>query len=144
MTKRSAVVVALVMLAGASPGGQGQDVRALLQAASANMGADNLRTLQYTASGMVAAPGQGFDPIPARIGVPESWPRFAVTNYTMTIDYTTMSSREEYTRTAPGARERLPRPGSRRRAARQPVRSGVHQGRRVHRRSGAAPHQPGA
>jgi len=100
MTKRClVVVVGLITLASISP--QGQDVRAILQAASANMGADNLRTLQYTASGMIAAPGQGFDPIPARIGVPESWPRFALTNYTMTIDYTTMSSREQYTRTAP-------------------------------------------
>jgi hypothetical protein len=82
-------------------GQQGEDVRALLQAVSKNIGADNLKTLEYTASGMVAAPGQGYDPIPVLIGVPESWPRFAVTNYTMTIDYTTMSSRESYTRTSP-------------------------------------------
>src|SRR5688572_27235403 len=32
-----------------------EDVRALLQAVSKNIGADNLKTLEYTASGMVAA-----------------------------------------------------------------------------------------
>ena len=103
------VCAALVMVAGTlsmppaaqTQAPQTQDVRALLQAVSKNIGADNLNTLEYTGSGMVAAPGQGFDPIPVLIGVPESWPRFAVTNYTMTIDYATMSSRESYTRTSP-------------------------------------------
>jgi hypothetical protein len=37
----------------------------LLQAVSKNIGADNLNTLEYTATGMVAAPGQGYVPIPA-------------------------------------------------------------------------------
>jgi hypothetical protein len=106
VAKKQFVFIALVaLLAGAASiqtETQGQtDVRALLQAVSKNIGADNLTTLEYTGSGMVAAPGQGFDPIPVLIGVPESWPRFAVTNYTMTIDYTTMSSRESYTRTSP-------------------------------------------
>jgi len=87
---------------------QAQDVRTLLQAVSKNIGADNLTTLEYTGAGMVAAPGQGYDPIPTLIGIPESWPRFAVTNYTMTIDYTTMSSREAYTRTSPEIPNRYP------------------------------------
>ena len=82
-------------------GAKQDDVRALLQAVSKNIGADNLTTLEYKGSGMVAAPGQGFDPIPVLIGVAESWPRFAATNYTVTIDYRTMSSRETYTRTSP-------------------------------------------
>ncbi|HEX2460792.1 MAG TPA: hypothetical protein VHJ58_11650, partial [Vicinamibacterales bacterium] len=107
---------ALVVLAGAlqippsaqTQGGQTQDVRALLQAVSKNIGADNLTTLEYSGAGMVAAPGQGYDPIPTLIGIPESWPRFAVTNYTMTIDYTTMSSREAYTRTSPEPPNRYP------------------------------------
>lgn len=59
----------------------------MLQAAAKNMGTDTLKTIQYTATGMIAAPGQAFDPIDMRIGVPENWPRFAVTDYTMTIDY---------------------------------------------------------
>ena len=104
------VCAALVMLAGTlwmppaaqtQASGQAQDVRALLQAVSKNIGADTLNTLEYTGGGMVAAPGQGFDPIPVLIGIPESWPRFSATNYTMTIDYATMSSREAYTRTSP-------------------------------------------
>ena len=42
---------------------QGQnDARALLQTVSKNQGTDNLKTLQYTASGMIAAPGQGYSP----------------------------------------------------------------------------------
>jgi hypothetical protein len=57
---------------------------------------------------MVAAPGQGYDPIPVLIGIPESWPRFSVTNYSMTIDYGTMSSREAYTRTSPEPPKRYP------------------------------------
>jgi hypothetical protein len=88
--------------------GQAQDVRALLQAVSKNIGADSLNTLEYTVSGMIAAPGQGYVPIPVLMGIPESWPRFSVTNYTMTIDYTTMSSREVYTRTSPEPPSRYP------------------------------------
>jgi hypothetical protein len=88
------ICAALVVLAGAiqlppaaqTQGGQPQDVRALLQAVSKNIGADNLTTLEYNGAGMVAAPGQGYDPIPTLIGIPESWPRFAVSNYTMTIE----------------------------------------------------------
>ena len=113
MTKKPLVFIALVaLLAGAAAiqtETQGQtDVRALLQAVSKNIGADSLNTLEYTVSGMIAAPGQGYVPIPVLMGVPESWPRFAVTNYTMTIDYTTMSSRETYTRTSPEPARRYP------------------------------------
>jgi len=89
-------------------GGQAQDVRALLQAVSKNIGAATLNTLEYTLSGMITAPGQGYIPIPVLGGVPESWPRFAVSNYTMTIDYTTMSSREAYMRTSPEPARRYP------------------------------------
>ena len=109
------ICAALVVLGGAfhvSPvaqtQGQAQDVRGLLQAVAKNIGADNLTTLEYTGAGMVAAPGQGYDPIPTLIGIPESWPRFAVSNYTMTIDYTTMSSRESYTRVSPEPPNRYP------------------------------------
>ena len=113
MAKKYPLFVALVaLLAGAASittDTQGQtDVRALLQAVSKNIGADSLTTLEYTVSGMIAAPGQGYVPIPVLMGVPESWPRFAVTNYTMTIDYTTMSSRETYTRTSPEPSRRYP------------------------------------
>jgi hypothetical protein len=83
-------------------------VRGLLAAVAKNIGADNLRTIEYTGGGMVAAPGQAFDPIPVLIGVPEAWPRFVASNYTRTIDYTTMSSRETYTRKPPDRVVRFP------------------------------------
>ena len=88
--------------------GQAGDVRTLLEAVSRNIGAETLNTLEYTASGMITAPGQGYVPIPVLGGIPESWPRFSVTTYTMTIDYTTMSSREAYTRTSPEPPMRYP------------------------------------
>lgn len=110
--KYLAFIAAVALLAGAASiqtETQGQtDVRALLQAVSKNIGADTLTTLEYSGAGMVAAPGQGYDPIPTLIGIPESWPRFAVSGYTMTIDYTTMSSREAYTRTSPEPPNRYP------------------------------------
>ena len=77
------------------------DARALLQAVAKNQGTDSLRTLQYTASGMIAAPGQSYTSMDMGVGVPEHWPRFGVTDYTMTVDFEMMSSKEEYTRTAP-------------------------------------------
>ncbi|OFW51208.1 MAG: hypothetical protein A3G77_06225 [Acidobacteria bacterium RIFCSPLOWO2_12_FULL_68_19] len=103
------LVALLVGAASIQTDTQGQtDVRGLLQAVSKNIGADTLTTLEYTVSGMIAAPGQGYVPVPVLMGIPESWPRFSVTNYTMTIDYTTMSSRETYTRTSPEPPRRYP------------------------------------
>jgi hypothetical protein len=57
-----AVVVILagslwVRPAAQAQGAQPQDVRALLQAVSKNIGADNVTTLEYSAAGMIAAPG---------------------------------------------------------------------------------------
>lgn len=106
MTKKCLAVIAIVafMIGAAATRVRSQnqqDARTILRAAAANMGVDNLKTLQYTASGMIAAPGQGFVAVDMHTGVPEHWPRFVVNNYTMTIDYATMSSREQYTRTVP-------------------------------------------
>jgi len=68
-----------------------QDARAVLQAAAKNMGADNLKTIQISGTGMNAAVGQSFGPN-------SDWPRFEVTKYTRTIDYDAKSSREQLTR----------------------------------------------
>ena len=85
MTQRRFLLVALLTVAAGTvsiqtqtPTSQNQDVRSMLQAAAKNMGTDTLKTIQYSATGMIAAPGQAFDPIDMRIGVPENWPRFAV------------------------------------------------------------------
>jgi glyoxylase-like metal-dependent hydrolase (beta-lactamase superfamily II) len=68
-----------------------QDAKAVLQAAAKNMGADNLKTIQISGTGMNAAVGQSFSP-------DSDWPRFEVTKYTRTIDYDAKSSREQITR----------------------------------------------
>jgi glyoxylase-like metal-dependent hydrolase (beta-lactamase superfamily II) len=68
-----------------------QDVKAVLQAAAKNMGADNLKTIQITGKGWIAGVGQSYSPA-------DDWPRFEVTTYTRTIDYDAKSSREELTR----------------------------------------------
>jgi glyoxylase-like metal-dependent hydrolase (beta-lactamase superfamily II) len=68
-----------------------QDARAVLQAASTAMGAQNLKTVQFTGTGWNAAMGQSFSP-------EADWPRFEVTKYTRTINYDAQSSDEEITR----------------------------------------------
>src|SRR5437016_7839111 len=68
-----------------------QDARAVLRAASDAMGAANVKTIQYSGTGMMAAVGQSYSP-------QDDWPRFEVTRYTLTIDYDAKSSREEFTR----------------------------------------------
>ena len=82
------VVAALALMIQAAAA---QDAKATLQAASAAMGAANLRSVQITGTGWNAAVGQSFSP-------EEDWPRFEVTRYTRTIDYEGRSSREELTR----------------------------------------------
>lgn len=68
-----------------------QDARAVLQAAAKNMGADGLRTIEISGTGMNAAIGQSFAP-------GTDWPRFEITSYTRTIDYENRSAREQITR----------------------------------------------
>ena len=68
-----------------------QDARAVLQAAAKNIGADTVKTIQISGTGMTAAVGQSYSPT-------EDWPKFEVTKYTKTIDYDAKSSREELTR----------------------------------------------
>jgi glyoxylase-like metal-dependent hydrolase (beta-lactamase superfamily II) len=69
----------------------GQDVRGVLQAAANAMGAASMRSIQYTGTGWQGMVGQNFAP-------DQDWPRVDLTSYTRTIDFDTMSSREEYVR----------------------------------------------
>ena len=55
------------------------------------MGADTLRTIEFSGTGMNAAVGQSFAP-------GTDWPRFEITSYTRTIDYENRASREQLTR----------------------------------------------
>ena len=65
-----------------------QDVQDVLQAVSANMGADNLNCVTYTATGYVGLVGQTFD-------IRSDWPRVAVSDYTRSVNYTARSMHEE-------------------------------------------------
>ena len=89
MAKKLCVFVALFSLMAVAA--QAQDARAVLQAASTAMGANNLKSLQYSGAGWNAAVGQSYAPT-------EDWPRFDMTSYTRTIDYDNRSSREELVR----------------------------------------------
>ncbi|MBI4264152.1 MAG: MBL fold metallo-hydrolase [Acidobacteria bacterium] len=89
MARRFWLLGAILLLA--APPADAQDARAVLQAASAAMGADGVRTIQYSGTGWNAAVGQSFNPA-------QDWPRFEITAYTRTLDYEGRSSREELTR----------------------------------------------
>lgn len=68
-----------------------QDARTVIANASKAMGADDLRSIQYSGTGWTAGVGQSFSPA-------DDWPRFDVTAYTRTIDYTARTSYEDLTR----------------------------------------------
>ena len=67
------------------------DAGALISAATAAMGSAKLRSLQYTATGSFFATGNAYTS-----GGP--WPRFTVTKYTMSIDYSLPAMRQELVR----------------------------------------------
>ena len=71
--------------------GASQDSRATLEAASKALGADGLKTLQYSASGLNFAVGQSQVPGAA-------WPRFNIPTFTRSINYETASLRDEQLR----------------------------------------------
>jgi glyoxylase-like metal-dependent hydrolase (beta-lactamase superfamily II) len=73
------------------------DVRAVLQKASAAMGAANVKTIQYSGRGWVAAVGQSYNAGLQNVG--EGWPHFDATSYTRTIGYDAGLLKEEVTRT---------------------------------------------
>lgn len=68
-----------------------QDAKSVLQAVSTNIGAASLKTIQFSGTGWMGAPGQSFTP-------DDDWPRFDVTSYSRVIDYDARTSREELTR----------------------------------------------
>ena len=69
-----------------------QDAQSVLRAAATAMGnPGDVRSVQYSGVGWIAAVGQSFAPT-------DDWPRFEVTSYTRTIDYPSRSSREELMR----------------------------------------------
>jgi glyoxylase-like metal-dependent hydrolase (beta-lactamase superfamily II) len=67
------------------------DAGALITAATAAMGTAKLRSLQYTAAGSFGATGNAYTS-------GGSWPRFTVTKYAMSIDYSVPAMRQELVR----------------------------------------------
>src|SRR5215475_12839434 len=88
MAKRILVLIALLALTVNMAAAQ--DAKAVLQAVTKAMGADNLKTIQYSGNGgWVGMFGQSYAP-------GENYPRNDLTSYTRTIDYAARTSREEY------------------------------------------------
>ncbi len=84
----SVLVVLGALFAGSAAA---QDARSVLTAAADKLGVRNVRSIEYTGGGWVAAVGQSATP-------EGDWPRFEVINYTRTIDFQNRSSQEEYVR----------------------------------------------
>jgi glyoxylase-like metal-dependent hydrolase (beta-lactamase superfamily II) len=89
MARRLSALIAILALTTVTA--PAQDARGVLQAAAKNMGADTLRTIEITGTGMNAAVGQSYAP-------GTDWPRFEITSYTKIIDYDNRASREQLTR----------------------------------------------
>ena len=68
-----------------------QSVQSVLQTVAIAMGMENLTSIQYSGTGWQGRVGQNAAPA-------QDWPRVELTSYTMTIDFDTMSSKEEYVR----------------------------------------------
>jgi hypothetical protein len=88
---KKTVWIAALLVALTSQAAAAQDAKAFLRLVSKAMGADNLNSIQYSGSGMVAAVGQAYSP-------EDDYPRFDVTSYTRTIDYDVKSSKEDLIR----------------------------------------------
>jgi glyoxylase-like metal-dependent hydrolase (beta-lactamase superfamily II) len=89
MRKTLVVMAAIVLL---SPlAGYAQDGRATLESASKALGADTLKSLQFSATGVSFAQGQSVVPGAA-------WPRFNLSTFTRQINYETASLRDDLVR----------------------------------------------
>jgi glyoxylase-like metal-dependent hydrolase (beta-lactamase superfamily II) len=84
MSRKYLAVISLVLLFPAAA--VAQDARSALQSASAAMGADGLRTLEFSGSGFDFAIGQAYNPA-------SPWPRFLVKSYSRALNYEMPASR---------------------------------------------------
>lgn len=75
-------IAAVVLVALGSMAAAAQDAKAVIANASKAMGADNLKTIQYSASGTESSFGQAFD-------THSGWPGFELKTYTRTINFET-------------------------------------------------------
>jgi len=91
MARRLCILVGWFVLFAGTASAQSVDARKALEASVKAMGATNLKTIQYSASGWFSQIGQTY-------GLAEDWPHYEVTDYTRVIDYDAKWSREDYTR----------------------------------------------
>src|SRR5947208_12247704 len=91
MARKLCVASVLIALVVAGDSLRAQDACGELQAAVKAMGADNVKTIQFSGTGWNGAVGQSFSP-------QDDCPRFEVTRYARTMDYNARYSREEFTR----------------------------------------------
>src|SRR2546423_14224524 len=87
------VVVAVTFLSfhAAAQQNAAADAGAVISAVTTAMGTGKLRSVQYTGTGSVNPTGQAYT-----TGGP--WPRYTVTKYTMSIDYSLPAMRQELVR----------------------------------------------
>ena len=76
----------LVLVAGSATA---QNVQSVLQTTAIAMGMESLTSIRYSGTGWRGRVGQNVSP-------DRDWPRVELTSYTRTIDFETMSSKEEY------------------------------------------------
>src|SRR3989442_2266459 len=88
MRKLTTLVMSVMVLCVMHVAAQQTDA---VKAAAASLGADRLKTLQFTASGANFSVGQNFTPA-------EPWPRVTVKSYTASINFDTGSMRQELVR----------------------------------------------
>ncbi len=82
LTRKSLAFVMLAALVSFAAGAPTQDAKTVLSNASQAMGADHVKTLQYSGTGTEFSFGQAVNP-------DSPWPPFADTSYTRTINYET-------------------------------------------------------
>src|ERR1700694_4524583 len=86
--KRLTLSIVFVLRFAAGPSAQQADA---VKAAAGALGADTLKTLQFTGSGANFSVGQTFPPA-------DPWPRVTVKSYTASINFDTGSMRQELVR----------------------------------------------
>src|SRR5437879_3232972 len=94
--KNTAVFAILTLLVVFPRTTQAQDAKTVLSNAAKAMGAENLKTIQYSGSGSNAGIGQNKNPNAA-------WPLVRVKSYTREIDFSGPSSRVQMVRVQNGA-----------------------------------------
>ena len=86
---RTALLVALLVPCTAA---QAQDASAVLKRAAAAVGADELKTIRYSGTGMAGQFGQAYI-------AGKAWPKLTLLSYSRTIDYASGAFREDIVRT---------------------------------------------